>query len=288
MTWQVQGIYIWFNGNKYKVYKMTDLNKKCPTGIPGLDKLLDGGFPRGRNILLSGSCGTGKTIFGVQYLYAGVLQYNEPGILVSLEQEPKELKQDMLNFGFDLQKLENDGKLVIIDASLSRVGIRISSPESVVSNFDIPEGSTSLLPDEFHIERILEIIVSKAKMINAKRVVIDSLPALDFLVKGMDGGLKHMIRQMILAINYRLKANGLTSLLITETPEADGISAHGVESYVADGAIILTVNEALDMRTIKVRKMRQTKHSLKPRIIEFTEKGLVIKVDEEKAGKKLF
>lgn len=256
---------------------MVDLNKKCPTGIPGLDELLDGGFPRRRSILLSGSCGTGKTIFGVQYLYNGILQYNEPGILVTLEQNPKELKQDMLNFGFDLQKLENEGKLIIIDASLSRAGIRITSPESVISNFEIPEGSTSLLPDEFNIERILEIIVSKAKWINAKRVVIDSLPALDFLVKGQDGGLRHMIRQMILAINYRLKANGLTSLLITETPETDGISAHDVESYVVDGVIILTVNEALDMRTIKIRKMRQTEHSLKPRTIEFTENGLVVK-----------
>lgn len=256
---------------------MVDLNKKCPSGIPGLDELLEGGFPRRRSILISGSCGTGKTIFGVQFLYNGITQYNEPGVLVTLEQNPKELKQDMLNFGFDLQKLENEGKLIIIDASLSRVGIRVTPPESVISNFGIPEGSTSLLPDEFNIERILEIIVGKTKRISARRVVIDSLPALDFLVKGRDGGLKHMIRQMILAINYRLKANGLTSLLITETPETNGISAHDVESYVVDGVIVLTLNETLDMRTIKIRKMRQTTHSLKPRTIEFTENGLMVK-----------
>lgn len=260
---------------------MVDLNKKCPTGIPGLDELLEGGFPRRRSILISGSCGTGKTIFGVQFLCNGIGKYNEPGILVTLEQNPKELKQDMLQFGFDLQKLENEGKLIIIDASLSRVGLRVTPPESVISNFGIPEGSTSLLPDEFNIERILEIIVSKAKRINAKRIVIDSLPALDFLVRGRDGGLKHMIRQMILAINYRLKANGLTSLLITETPETDGISAHDVESYVVDGVIVLTLNETLDMRTIKIRKMRQTKHNLKPRTIVFTDKGLEVWVKEE-------
>ncbi len=260
---------------------MVDLNKKCPTGIPGLDELLDGGFPRRRSILLSGSCGTGKTIFGVQYLYNGILQYNEPGILVTLEQDPKELKQDMMNFGFDLQKLENEGKLAIIDASLSRVGIRIIPSESAISNFEIPEGSTSLLPDEFNIERILEIIISKAKRISAKRVVIDSLPALDFLVKGRDGGLKHIIRQMILAINYRLKANNLTSLLITETPETDGISAHEVENYVVDGVIILTLNETLNMRTIRIKKMRQTKHNLKPRTIVFTDKGLEVRVRDE-------
>lgn len=260
---------------------MVDPNKKCPTGIPGMDELLDGGFPRRRSILLSGSCGTGKTIFGVQFLYNGILQYNEPGILVTLEQDPKELKQDMMNFGFDLQKLENEGKLAIIDASLSRVGIRVISPDPVISNFEIPEGSTSLLPDEFNIERILEIIISKANRISAKRVVIDSLPALDFLVKGKDGGLRHIIRQMILAINYRLKANNLTSLLITETPETDGISAHDVENYVVDGVIILTLNEALNMRTVRIKKMRQTKHNLKPRTIVFTDKGLEVWVRDE-------
>lgn len=267
---------------------MVDMNKKCPTGIPGLDDLLGGGFPRARSILLSGTCGTGKTTFAVQFLYNGIVQYNEPGIMISLEQDPGELKQDMMVYGFDLSKVEKEGKLVIVDTSLSRVGLnKFGEVLTPASGTEQPEGSMSLLPDEFNMERILEIVVSKAKRIGAKRVVFDSIPALDFMIESEHGDLKHVMRQLLLVVNYRLKAAGLTTLLITEIPEDGGLSAHGVESYVADGTIILTINEALDSRTMKIRKMRQTKHSLKPRTIEFTNEGVMVK-GAPGARKKLF
>jgi len=258
---------------------MVDLNKKCPTGIPGLDDLLGGGFPRNRSILVSGPCGTGKSTLAIQFLYNGIVQYNEPGILISLEQDPRELKQDMLQYGFDLQRYEDEGKLVIIDASLSRMGFKTArKPLTIPPSLGQPAGSMSLLPDEFNMKRILEIVISKAKRIEAKRVVLDSLPALDFLIKESGTEIRHITRQVILTINYRLKMEGLTTLLITEIPEAGGsISAHGVESYVVDGAVILSVNEALDTRTLRIRKMRQTKHSLKPRTFEITKEGIVVK-----------
>jgi KaiC/GvpD/RAD55 family RecA-like ATPase len=256
---------------------MVDLNSKCPTGIPGLDELLGGGFPRARSILLSGSCGTGKTTFAVQFLYNGVVQYNEPGIMISLEQDPKELKQDMMSFGFDLSKLEREGKLAIVDTSISRVGLAsLGGSSDSDDSIGLPEGSMSLLPDEFNIKKILEIVVDKAEKIGAKRIVFDSIPALDFLIRD-HGDMKYAVRQVLLALNYRLKMAGLTTLLITETAEDGALSAHGVESYVADGAILLSINEALDNRTMKIRKMRQTVHSLKPRTIEFTSQGVAVK-----------
>ncbi|HIE34248.1 MAG TPA: ATPase [Candidatus Altiarchaeales archaeon] len=257
---------------------MIDLEKRCPTGISKLDEFLGGGFPRNRSILLAGSCGTGKTIFAAQFLYKGITEYNEPGIFVSLEQDPNELRQDMLQFGFDLQKLENEGKLVIIDASLSRFGLKPPSG-SVGMSPQIAQlpGSMSLLPDEFNIERILEIVVSKAKRIEAKRIVIDSLPALDFLLKESKSDIRHLTRHIILSTNYRLKLEGLTTLMVTEIPEdSKQLSAHGVESYVSDGAIILSVYDTLDTRTIKIRKMRHTRHSLKPINFRITEKGIEI------------
>jgi len=68
---------------------------RCRTGIPGLDDILDGGFPRGRTILLKGECGTGKTIFGAQFLHNGVVKYNEPGVLVLLEQNINYFKKTL-------------------------------------------------------------------------------------------------------------------------------------------------------------------------------------------------
>jgi KaiC/GvpD/RAD55 family RecA-like ATPase len=263
---------------------MVDMNIRCPTGIPGLDELIEGGFPRQRSILVSGTCGSGKTTLAVQFLYRGITDYNEPGVLISLEQDPKELKKDMSRYGFNLEKAENEGKLVIVDASLSRV--TPSNPETPSirsSNFAELEGSRSVLPDEFNIDSIMDIVAKSAKKIGAKRAVFDSLPALDFLIGGKtETEMKHAIRQTLVAINSRLKNADLTTIMITETGDESPASAHGVESYVADGSIILTVNETLDNRTIKIKKMRQTKHTLKPNAIDFTEKGMAIKGSEKR------
>jgi len=261
---------------------MVDLNKKCPTGIPGLDELLEGGFPRQRSILIGGTCGSGKTTFSIQFLYNGIKQYDEPGILIALEQDPKELKEDMLNFGFDLEEAEKEGKLVIVDASLARVGItRLDATFSPSSFISQPDGSMSLLPDEFNMERILEIVGSKAKRIGAKRAVFDSLPALDFLIAdNNENKMKHTLRQLLLALNYRLKAANLTTLLITESTDEGGMSAHGIESYVTDGAITLhyTSLGTEAGRSLIIRKMRGTKHSEDVHPIAFTENiGIEVK-----------
>jgi KaiC/GvpD/RAD55 family RecA-like ATPase len=220
-------------------------------------------------MLLSGSSGSGKTTFAVQYLYKGITDYNEPGILICLEQDPKELKQDMLDYNFDLTKAESEGKLIIIDASLSRIGTEIKSSDYICSsNFkDRPEGSMSLLPDEFNIEGILDIVIEDAANTGAKRVALDNLPALEFLLgKKNETEMKHAIRQLLISINSRLKNAGLTTLLITEIPEDGGprtSSAHGVESYVADGVINLyyTTMGMESGRNMIIRKMRGTAHS---------------------------
>jgi KaiC/GvpD/RAD55 family RecA-like ATPase len=247
---------------------MVNLNRRCPSGIVGLDELIEGGFPRQRSILLSGTCGSGKTTFAVQFLYKGITEYNEPGILISLEQDPRELKEDMAAFGFDLQKEEDQGKLIIIDASLARAGTsRMDS--SITSSRMFSEqlaGSRSLMPDEFNIDRILDLVVEDAGRIGAKRVALDSLPALEFLMGNQnETEMRHSIRQLLISINYRLKNAGLTTMLITEIPEEGPriSSAHGVESYVADGAINMyyTTMGMESGRNMIIRKMRGTAHS---------------------------
>jgi KaiC/GvpD/RAD55 family RecA-like ATPase len=244
---------------------MVDLNARCPTGIPGFDELIEGGFPRKRSILLSGTCGSGKTTFAIQFLYNGIVKYNEPGILISLEQDPQELKADMKNFGFDLDKCEKDGKLAIIDASLARAGMSVDSVFTQGSFKDTSQGSVSLLADEFNMENILEMATSKAKKMGAKRVVLDSLPALDFLLTGEGNEVKirQMLRQMLISVNYKLKAAGLTTMMITELSEGGESSVHGVESYVVDGAINMyyTAMGLQSGRNLLIKKMRGTEHS---------------------------
>ncbi|MBD3387462.1 MAG: hypothetical protein GF414_00815 [Candidatus Altiarchaeales archaeon] len=246
-------------------YTMTD---RCPTGVQGLDELLDGGLPRGRSILLSGTCGTGKTTLAVQYLINGIEKYGEPGILVTLEQNNEEIRNDMANYGIDIGKYEDAGQLIIIDTSLSKIGIKDFITTLPVS----PQGSFSLLPDEFDMDKIVQLTMQAAQKIGAKRIAIDSLPALDYIIRET-----HDIRRSLINMTYQFKSSGLTTLIITEIDEEDGVSKHGVEEYIADGVIMLKTNEALDTRTLKIRKMRTVKHTLKPATFEFGEGGIVVK-----------
>ena len=84
------------------------------TGIAGLDAILSDGIPRGNVILLEGAVGTGKTTLGVEFVYRGASQFNEPGIIVLFEVSPDKLVRDAANFGWDLPDLERQGRLRII------------------------------------------------------------------------------------------------------------------------------------------------------------------------------
>ena len=85
------------------------VRRYVPTGIEGLDTMLDGkGIPRGYVVLVLGSPGCGKTTLGVQFIYSGVTEHGENGVIVLLEEDPETIKENMLAFGWDLAKLEKD------------------------------------------------------------------------------------------------------------------------------------------------------------------------------------
>jgi circadian clock protein KaiC len=88
-----------------------------PTGVYGLDEMIGGGFPKERIILVLGGPGSGKTILASQFLYKGFSQYNENGVMVSLDEAKRHYYSEMLNFGWDFQKGEDEGKFGFIDAT---------------------------------------------------------------------------------------------------------------------------------------------------------------------------
>lgn len=243
---------------------------RCQTGIGQLDELLEGGFPRGRTMLVSGSCGTGKTILATQFLYNGIIKYDESGVLVLLEQNPDEFKEDMLEFDFDLEKLEEEGKLVIIDASLSKISI-----ENVIGNVPVSSKSFSLLPGERDLKKLLDVVMRAAKKIGAKRAVIDSIQALDLMVKD-----ETEARKLIVDMNYKLKSAGLTSIIISES--GHNTPTEGVEKYIVDGVISLryTTTGPDVGRTLVIDKMRRTSHSEEIHTLKFI-KGQGITLQDE-------
>src|SRR3954454_12542945 len=89
---------------------------RLETGIPGFDSITNGGVPKGRATLVVGTSGTGKTIFGLQFLAAGARQFGERGVLVTFEEVPEDLVKNAESFGWDLTHLVTDDSFAIVDA----------------------------------------------------------------------------------------------------------------------------------------------------------------------------
>ena len=65
--------------------------QKCPTGIKGFDEITEGGLPKNRTTLVSGSAGSGKTLLGLDFLINGAIKFKEPGVFISFEETEEEL-----------------------------------------------------------------------------------------------------------------------------------------------------------------------------------------------------
>jgi KaiC/GvpD/RAD55 family RecA-like ATPase len=243
--------------------------ERIPSGIPGLDKLIEGGLPKTRTFLVAGGTGAGKTIFSMQYLYEGATKYNEPGIYVTLDELPKLVREDMQRFGWDIKRLEDEKKIVIMDASIARVGLPSEEEYSV--------GDVS-----FDYKKLLLEIVRVAKSIGAKRIVIDSIATLGMYFDKVDD-----VRGAVLEMVYILSRLGATSVLVTELEQnTNKYSKYGVEEFVADGVFVLkyldTGIQGIN-RTMLIRKMRATEHSAEIHPIEITKDGILIKsIDDYK------
>ena len=212
--------------------------QKISTLIEGFDDISHGGLPIGRTTLVSGTSGTGKTMFAVQFLYYGITQFDEPGIFVTFEESPADVIKNACSFGWDLQKFVDEGKLFILDASPDPDG------QDVIGNFDL-----SAL-----IERI-QYAIRKYK---ARRVSIDSVTA---VFQQYDAA--SVVRREIFRLVARLKQVGATTIMTTERIEEYGpVARFGVEEFVSDNVVI--VRNVLEgerrRRTIEILKLRGTTH----------------------------
>jgi KaiC/GvpD/RAD55 family RecA-like ATPase len=214
--------------------------EKIKTGIPGLDEILGGGVPSGTNVLVVGGTGTGKTILCSQFLYKGVEEYNQNGIFVTLEERAEDLRREMLSFGWDFARYEQQNKLAIIDGSSVKLRKREVTEKYTLVGMDI---------DALIIE-----INRVCKEINAERVVIDSIPSL-----GLNLDTEREIRKAIYRLSTLLLEIGVTSFMTTETLGGE-FSRYGVEEFVSRGVIKMEIveRETKFVRTIYVRKMRET------------------------------
>ncbi|OYT67992.1 MAG: KaiC domain-containing protein [Candidatus Wolframiiraptor sp. EX4484-121] len=235
--------------------------ERVVTGIPGLDDILHGGIPRRNVVLLSGGPGTGKSIFGQQYLYNG-LRLGEPGVLVVLEEHPVQVRVSMSQFGWNVRPYEEKGMFAIVDAFTAGIGEAAKRERYVVR-----------APDDF--QSLIDVLREAIRDVGAVRAVIDSVTTL-YITKPA------MARGMVLQLKKILSGMGCTSILVSQVSVTErGFGGPGVE-HAADGIIRLDLDE-IDgelRRSIIVWKMRGTSHSMRRHPFEITDKGMIVKAEE--------
>ena len=237
---------------------MNDLTiDRVKTGIPGLDELIEGGFPRNDTILIAGKAGTGKSILATQFIYKGATEYNEPGVLVTLEEPPHLMKRNMLRFGMDLEKLENEKKIVIVDLS----------PSKEVTPVTIGEYPS------FDLSGLEAIILNHVKKIKAKRVVLDTLSIMAYKFKSRD-----ILREEFFKLAASITRAGCTLLLTSEIPaQEQGLGVFDIEAFLASGVIVLyneKISDTSRSRSIEVLKLRGSKHSSRIHSMRITDEGI--------------
>ncbi len=234
---------------------MNNSNLKIRTGIPGFDLIVDGGLKEGKTIVLSGESGSGKSTFGMQFLYNGALDFEEPGIFVTLTQSPQELISDFRGYGWDIEKLIKEEKIMIVDARPFKMN------DSTFESADLLYET-----EPFPFTHLTQLILQAIKKIHAKRLVVDSLSVLS-IQYGNQFNTRQGIQKMIHALDERK----CTSIFISENLD----SRTPPEWYAASGIVILNHVQKINTmeRSIQVIKMRGIKHSEQTYPIRFNENG---------------
>ncbi len=230
---------------------------RVKTGIPGLDELVEGGFPRGDTILVAGKAGTGKSILAMQFIYKGAKDYGEPGVFVTLEEPPRLIKRNMARFGMDLDTMITDSKISIVDLS----------PSKEVTPVTIGEYPS------FDLSGLQAIIMSHINKLNAKRVVLDTLSIMAYKFRSRD-----ILREEFFKLAAAITRTGCTLLITSEIPEQDqGLGVFDIEAFLASGVIVLyneKISDTSRSRSIEVLKLRGSKHSSRIHSMRITDEGI--------------
>ena len=216
---------------------MNSTNKtqsKAPTGIAGFDEITIGGLPQGRTTLLVGGPGSGKTIFGVQFLKHGAEVCQQPGIFVAFEESPERLMENFKSFGWKLGELQ-ETKLYFLDAQ--------PMPDMIQSG-------------AFDLSGMLAALSAKIKQMGAVRIVFDALDIVLALLPDVTARHLEMNR-----LHQWLLDHELTALITAKAGGDDTSSAghpFGFLQFMVDCSIMLNhrVDLGVSQRNLRVQKYR--------------------------------
>ena len=220
--------------------------ERVATGITSLDRIIEGGLCRGDTVIVAGQPGTGKTTLGLQFLYSGATRYNENGVYASVIESGDKLKRNARRYGWDLDRLEKEGKLQLVSLqSTMKAGV-----------------STAL-----------ETVLESLHTINARRLVFDSLSA---LMTAFESNAE--ARSFLHIMVKFLEGANCTTIMISEVPWGKRQLGTNFEEFLGDGLIVLdaSFDESRVRRRLYIPKMRGTEHRLEGYDYYLTREGFAL------------
>ncbi|WP_036195386.1 circadian clock protein KaiC [Nocardioides aequoreus] len=227
---------------------------KAPTGIIGFDEVTHGGLPRGRPTLVAGAAGSGKTLFGIEFLVRGATEHGEPGVLLAFEEAAGDLATNVASLGFDLPQLEADGLIAIDTFQLD--------PADFVET------------GQFDLEGLFIRLQLAVESVGARRVVLDTIEVL-FSALGNTAVVRSELNRLI----RWLKERGLTVVITGERGvEGGNLTRMGIEEFVSDCVVVLDhrVTDGLSTRRLRVAKYRGSLHGTNEYPFLITAQGFTV------------
>src|SRR5579859_1166281 len=232
--------------------RVTPRLEKSLTGIAGFDEITKGGVPKGRPTIVCGGPGCGKTMFALEFLVRGAMQYDEPGVLMTFEETAEEMTKNVASLGFNLRDLETRKKLYMDYVRIEPTEIQETG--------------------EYDLEGLFVRLQHAVDSVGAKRVVLDTLEAV-FSGFANTGLLRAEIRRL-----FRwLKDRGLTTVVTAEKGEGT-LTRYGLEEYVSDCVVFLDhrVRDQVSTRRMRVIKYRGSSHGADEYPFLIDEQGLSV------------
>ncbi|MFH1590347.1 MAG: circadian clock protein KaiC [archaeon] len=225
-----------------------DVHLSSSTGIAALDKLLHGGFPTGAVVLLSGSSGSGKTIFSFQWLFHGIKE-GETGLYITLTEPLFKTLKNLESLDFYDRKAIEEEKVKIMD-----------------------------LRDQYNVEkfdekRILSYIEKEVQAAHAKRLCLDSITAIAYQ---LDDPAR--IRRFIFELGKMLATLGCTTILTSEVRPPGEYSIYGVEEFISDAILRVDQIKIGDelQRRLQLIKMRGRGYHTEDLFFKIGKSGLIV------------